>query len=234
MFCSYAVKTDVSVNIFKITRLITTRTSPKSEDDDRICERCSNESSSPMFEARQPELLQEFHHRGFLIEREEQYDDSDTDLENESNFDMGVLESHMVSIFGHDLGLVARMIPEVHTRMLLSRIEEGTSCAGSESSTSPGISQSSQGQSSVSKNSNPTPSLHRLKRRRDSDHPDDNDQNDGFKKPRPKIFQNRKLGPCFACPFYKRNPQKYRVSKETGLKYRTCIGPGSHELRRLK
>jgi hypothetical protein len=187
-----------------------------------------------MFEARQPELLQDFHHRGCSIECEEQYDDSDTDLENKSNFDMGVLESDMVSIFGHDLGLIARMIPEVHARMLLSRIEESTSYAGSESSTSPGISQSSQGRSSVSTNSNPTPSLPRPKRRRDPDHPDENDQNDGFKKPRPKIIQNRNRGPCFACPFYKRYPQKYRVSKETGLKYRTCIGPGNPELRRLK
>ena len=187
-----------------------------------------------MFEARQPELPQEFHHRGRSIECEEQYDDSDTDLENKSNFDLGVLESDMVSIFGHDLGLIARMIPEVHARMLLSRIEESTRYAGSESSTSPGISQSSQGRSSISTNSNPTPSLPRPKRRRDPDHPDENDQNDGFKKPRPKIIQNQNRGPCFACPFHKRYPQKYSVSKETGLKYRTCIGPGNPELRRLK
>lgn len=187
-----------------------------------------------MFEARQPELPQEFHHRGRSIECEEQYDDSDTDLENKSNFDLGVLESDMVSIFGHDLGLLARMIPEVHARMLLSRIEESTGYAGSEYSTSPGISQGSQRRSSVSTNSNPTPSLSHLKRRRDPDHPDENDQNDGFKKPRPKIIQNQNRGPCFACPFHKRYPQKYSVSKETGLKYRTCIGPGNPELRRLK
>jgi hypothetical protein len=187
-----------------------------------------------MPEARQPELLQDFHQRGCSIEGEEQNDDSDGDHENESNFNMGILESNMVSIFGRDLGLAARMIPEVHAHMLLSRIEESTSYAGSEYSTSPGISQGSQGWSSVSTNSNPTPGLSSLKRRRDPDHPDDNDQNDGFKKPRPKIIQNRNRGPYFACPFYKRNPQKYRASTETGLKYRTCIGPGNPELRRLK
>ena len=187
-----------------------------------------------MLEARQPDLFQDFHHHGFSIKCGEQYDDSDADLENKSNFDMGVLESDMVSIFGHDLGLIARMIPEVHARMLLSRIEEITSYAGSESSTSPGISQSSQGQSSVSTTSNSMPSLPTPKRRRDPDHPDENDQNDGFKKPRRKTIQNQNRGPCFACPFYKRYPQKYRVSKETGFKYRTCIGPGNPELRRLK
>ena len=187
-----------------------------------------------MFEARQPELLQDFHHRSFSIECEELYDDSDTDPGNESNLDMGVLESDMISIFGHDLELIARMIPEVHARMLLSRNEESTSYAGSESSSSPGISQSSQGRSSASTNSNPTPSLPRPKRRRDPDHPDENDQNDGFKKPRPRIIQNRNRGPCFACPFYKRYPQKYCVSRETGLKYRPCMGPGNPELRRLK
>jgi hypothetical protein len=187
-----------------------------------------------MFEARQPEILQDFRHRGRSIECEEQYDESDTDLENESNFNMGVLEADIVSIFGPELGLAARMIPEVHARMLLSRGEESTSYAGSEYSTSPGISQSSQGRSSVSTNGNLTPSMSRLKRRRDPDHPDDNDQNDGFKKPRPKIIQNGNRGPCFACPFYKRYPQKYSVSTETGLKYRTCMGPGNPELRRLK
>ena len=187
-----------------------------------------------MFEARQPECLQDLHSRGCSIECEEEYDDSDTDLENESNFDVGVFESDIVSIFGHDLGLAARMIPEIHARLLLARIEVSTNYAGSESSTSPGISQTSRGRSSASTSNNPPPSLPRLKRRRDPDHPDDNDPNDGFKKPRPKIIQNRNRVPCFACPFYKAFPQKYNVSEETGLKYRTCIGPGTPELRRLK
>jgi hypothetical protein len=117
-----------------------------------------------MPEARQPELLQDFHNSGRSIDGEEQYDDSDTDLENDSNFEMGILESDMVSIFGHDLGLVARMIPDVHARMLLSRIEESTRNACSEYSMSPGISQGSQGQSSMSINSTLTPSLSRLTR----------------------------------------------------------------------
>jgi hypothetical protein len=160
----YAAQTNVSITLFKDTRLISIRTSPESEDDDRTCERCSHEAPSPTPEVRQPELLQDFHNRDRSIESEEPYDDSDTDLENESNFNMGVLESDMVSIFGHDLGLVARMIPEVHARMLLSRIEESTSYAGSEYSTSPGISQGSQRWSSVSTNSNPAPRRQRSKR----------------------------------------------------------------------
>lgn len=97
----------MSVTLFKITRLISIRTSPKSKDDDRTYGRCSHEAPSPIFEARQPELLQDFRSRGCSIECEEQCDDSDTDLENESNFDISALESDMMSIFGNDFGLAA-------------------------------------------------------------------------------------------------------------------------------
>ena len=37
-----------------------------------------------------------------------------------------------------------------------------------------------------------------------------------------------------ACPFYKHDPTTYRPSIDTGVKYRTCLGPGFSSISRLK
>ena len=41
-------------------------------------------------------------------------------------------------------------------------------------------------------------------------------------------------GVKFACPFYKRDSQKFRANDKTGGRYRACAGPGWESVARIK
>jgi len=190
----------------------------------------------PISEARGPEALQDSQSNADSFEYEGESKDRDTGLDDGSlKYRMGVLESDITSVLSHDLGLAAHLIPRFHARLQPDFLTESTSYAGSESSSAPEASKNFQGLSSIATNSITNSNFQQRKRGRDPDDPGENGQNDGFKKPRPKFDQNqnRRLG--FACPFHKRLPQKYCVSADPeSRKYRTCLGPGYSELRRLK
>lgn len=59
--------------------------------------------------------------------------------------------------------------------------------------------------------------------------PDDDDGGGGRKRRRraPPALDKVTIGPCFACPFFKRNPEKHR-------KWRSCAGPGWKTVHRMK
>jgi hypothetical protein len=53
--------------------------------------------------------------------------------------------------------------------------------------------------------------------------------------PQPKRISTSHVGGVkFACPFYKRDPQKFRVNDKTGGRYRACAGPGWDSVARIK
>jgi hypothetical protein len=74
--------------------------------------------------------------------------------------------------------------------------------------------------------------LQRRKHIRDPDEEDEARRNRGSKRPRKRFGPDspRPLG--FACPFYRKDPEKYVVA--TDIKYRTCGGPRPYEVRRIK
>ena len=61
------------------------------------------------------------------------------------------------------------------------------------------------------------------------------DGNGGKKqKNTPSDITNCELDAQLACPFHKYNPIKYCPNLDTGVKYRTCLGPGFSSISRLK
>ena len=61
------------------------------------------------------------------------------------------------------------------------------------------------------------------------------DDNDGKKKKNnPPVTKDCEPDLQLACPFHKYDPIKYCPNSDTGVKYRTCLGPGFHSINRLK
>ena len=61
------------------------------------------------------------------------------------------------------------------------------------------------------------------------------DGNDGKKqKSSSSDITNCELDPKLACPFHKHDPTKYCPNIDSGVKYRTCLGPGFSSISRLK
>jgi hypothetical protein len=69
---------------------------------------------------------------------------------------------------------------------------------------------------------------------RDSSSPND-DGNGRRKKPNQESpLRKAVIDKLFACPFYKHDPQKYRMNNLTGRTYRSCEGPGWKSTARIK
>ena len=153
-----------------------------------------------------------------------------------------ILESDLLYVLREHLNIAAHLIPQIHRALNieLPRDTEGYySTPFYEHTTNP----SAQGPSPISSNGglNPIPNAEPRKHERSSDE-DDEDNGDGSKRPRQDSgeilgnFSGRisRRRPTFACHFHKLNPDKYGGRAWTDRKFRTCIGPGPTELRRLK
>jgi hypothetical protein len=149
-------------------------------------------------------------------------------------------ESHLLYILRGDLDLAARLIPEFHRRVNIEFSGSGEyyhSAASHEQNANASVQEASITSSNGSAYVNSD--IGSLKRGRSSE--DDEEDNDGgSKRPRPdpgqisRNFASPPSGrrPTFACHFHKFNPEKY--GPLTNRKFRTCIGPGPSELRRIK
>jgi hypothetical protein len=153
-----------------------------------------------------------------------------------------ILESNLLYILRDNLDLAARLIPEIHRRL---NIEQSGDTEGyySTPSSQHTANQSTQGPSPRSPNdwTKAITNIEPRKRGRSSDE-EEEDNDDDSKRSRqnprkiPDDFSTRGLErrPTFACHFHKFNPSKYGGRAWTDRKFRTCIGPGPTELRRIK
>jgi hypothetical protein len=165
---------------------------------------------------------------------EGEYDDSFTEDESESPTTL--LDSRLFMVLGHDLELAARLIPRIHALIQYSFASEDSAVRvvpsqgpGETTQTSP----SSVGGNAVTASSSvKRTDLQHRKHKRISDEEDEARRNGGPKRPRKKFGPNSPRPPGFACPFFKKDPEKYAAGIDR--KYRTCSGPRSHELRRIK
>ncbi|KAH8769771.1 hypothetical protein BGZ57DRAFT_954771 [Hyaloscypha finlandica] len=165
------------------------------------------------------------------------FDETDHEalIESESESRTALLDSRLLSVLRYDLELAARLIPRIHARIqwrFASKkigVTVVPSQAGEGGHTSPSTVSSSS--PAVSRTVNPT-DLQRRKHIRDPDEEDEARRNRGSKTPRKRFGPDspRPLG--FACPFYRKDPEKYVVA--TDIKYRTYGGPGPYEVRRIK
>ncbi|KAH8656116.1 hypothetical protein BGZ60DRAFT_417808 [Tricladium varicosporioides] len=173
---------------------------------------------------------------------------------------MPILEGHLLSILHNHLDLAACLIPEIHRRMNLHQdLTSGSSTASHEripggsvqrlagstfatsrTGTSSGLGQGSSDTTSFSLSIFNTSAMRLQKRRRGFNESEQQSDEEGSKRPKPDPpstndfdgLQRRKRKSTYACHFHKFNPGKY--GPWTNVKYRTCIGPGPIELRRIK
>ncbi len=147
---------------------------------------------------------------------------------------MNSIATDLLSVLGHDLALLARLLPQIHASLQAQLCYENTSYAGSDYNTGmDNVGDCGSLASSKTRKSSTSSSLG--KRGRDEREPDDDEDNgnDGLPKKlrgRPEPTETR--GVRYACPFHKRDPNFY--STATGTRYRSCSGPGQTEVRRLK
>jgi hypothetical protein len=208
---------------------------------DELCDTCSQNqpsasTSSKIPNTYSPQNLGSINRDAeYDAESDENYSDSESNEAESLNDTFMAIESQIISVLGHDMGLAARLIPQIHAQLQFGSSSENTSCVGSEES-STAREPESDSLISSSITSRKSTSSHQKRNRDDGDQDDTEDGrgNDGFKKLRPRAEQNENTGLRFACPFHKRWPQKYCVSMTTGSKYRSCLGPGFLEARRLK
>jgi hypothetical protein len=142
----------------------------------------------------------------------------------------------LFGVLGHDMELAARLIPRIHAQIQCNFTSEDIAVRVAPSQRPGETGQASP--TSVSCNAATTPSPVKRtdpqlrKHKRNSDEEDEARKNGGSKRPRKKFGPNSPRPPGFACPFFKKDPEKYVAGID--IKYRTCAGPGSHELRRIK
>jgi len=182
-------------------------------------------------------------------------DDDEVDSEDDDEWsgENDEMDATIIAAVNGDLALAAVLIPFLHRDLrsaVQSKVEnwqyhaaagENVSTTGNSSAGGNG-SNSSQGES---------PSGNKKRRRSDSrprgrkDEEDDDEDNggddggidgDGHDLPG---SPNQAL-PLLACPFYKRDPQKYNIQHITSrgqakkTDYRSCAGPGFKSIQRLK
>jgi hypothetical protein len=173
----------------------------------------------------------------YETESDESYSRSDP---SEANFFADIMTSiatDLLGVLGHDMTLLARLLPQIHASLQARLCDENTSYAGSDYNTG-GDSMGECGSlaSSKTRKSSTSSSLGkrgRNERKQDDDGDDDDDgENERPKKPREKYEPNENRGLRYACPFHKRWPDIY--TNLEGTKYRSCSGPGQTEVRRLK
>jgi hypothetical protein len=161
--------------------------------------------------------------------------DHDGFMESESESLTAILDSHLFAVLGHDLELAACLIPRIHSLIQWSFTFEDIAVRvvpsqgpGETGQTSPSVSGSTSTASSTVKSTD----YQRRKHKRDSEEEEEARRNGGSKRPRKRFGPNSPRLPGFACPFYRKDPEKYVPA--TDIKYRTCMGPGPVELRRIK
>lgn len=150
---------------------------------------------------------------------------------------MTSIATDLLSVLGHDMALLARLLPQIHTFLQARLCYGNTSYGGSDYNTG-GDSMGECGSLASSKTRKSSTSSSSGKRGRDyreqDDEHDERDdgENDRSKKPRGDSEPNENINLRYACPFHKRWPHKYTIVNAT--KYRSCSGPGQIEVRRLK
>jgi len=150
------------------------------------------------------------------------------------------LESRVLAVLGHDLELAARLIPQIYSQLRVDLIQEATEYtsapAHNGSSTSRGTPGDLSSILSPQSQSNAQNGSQKGKHPRgvgeDDDDDDDEERERSPKTPRIDSNTNSAPHPTFACPFYKKDSQKYGPLSQK--RYQKCIGPGPTELRRIK
>lgn len=147
-----------------------------------------------------------------------------------------VLESRLLSVLCHDLGLAARLIPQIHHLVQLGHdLEASSGSTEVPADGSDGASESTTAQGGLNTPLSTPATIEgttrRRKRGQESDQ--DEDQDDGSpKRQRSKPPHDLVRQSDFACHFHKMNPRKYNPL--TNRKYLHCICPSPSELRRTK
>ena len=146
---------------------------------------------------------------------------------------MASITKDLLSVLGHDMALLARLLPQIHTSLQAQLCYENNSYAGSDyNNGADSIGDYGNLASWTTRKSSTTSSLGKRSRDgREEDDERDDGENEHPKKPsRPQSNDNN--GVRYACPFHKRWPDIY--TNAVGTKYRSCSGPGQVEVRRLK
>lgn len=181
---------------------------------------------------------------GSDTEVETEYYDSDIesstsiDMSSDTDYLVRVMESRLLFALCHDFDLACRLIPSVHvlaqgllrcgtTKHILTQRGKGSEPQQT-SGTCSKLSESDRQKTSPS---------HSQKCGLDPDDPDEPDKYNGQKSNRRQKRRKTISGeamPTFACPFYKKDPQKYNHWNDP--KYRTCSRPNAphDDVRRLK
>jgi hypothetical protein len=172
---------------------------------------------------------------------ETESDESDSRSDHyEANFFedmMASIATDLLGVLGHDMTLLARLLPQIHASLQARLRCENTNYAGSDFNTGrDSMGESGSLESSKTRKSSASSSLGkhgREEREQDDDREDDDDsENERPKKPRGRSEPKENRGPRYACPFHKRRPHIY--TNLEGTRYRSCSGPGQTEVRRLK
>ncbi|TAQ86010.1 hypothetical protein B7494_g5663 [Chlorociboria aeruginascens] len=168
-------------------------------------------------------------------ESENELENDDDELNNNVEDDqagmatvMNTLESYLHSVLSHDPELVARLIPGIYSQLQLGlgRVVYKTA-PSRESSRSSGSNKSMQLSSTTPGNIRSD-----SQRNNNGDNPEDRREDSSSKRQKKDSDEDSVQRPGFACHFHKRYPERYctRYNKN----FRTCMGPGSPELRRMK
>jgi hypothetical protein len=170
----------------------------------------------------------------YETESEQSYSDSEYSEAALFADTMASIATDLLSVLGHDMTLLARLLPQIHTSLQARLYYENTSWAGSGYHTGgDSIGECGSLASSTTRKSSTSSSLGKRGRdEREEDDDDDDGEHEHPKKPRKKPEPSENTGARYACPFHKRWPHIYTNVKET--KYRSCSGPGQTEVRRLK
>jgi hypothetical protein len=207
--------------------------------EEGLCDECSrNDQGVTATSPEPPGSIQDFKtdSQSPSYETESEASDSasqlhETDLLKET---MAAIALDLLDILGHDMVLLARLMPQIHTNLQQCLCIENASYAGSDYGAGGDSTGEFGGLASSDSRKSSTSSSHRKRGRDDKEEDDERDDGDSerFKKPKGKPESNENKGPRYACPFHKRWPQKY--TNLEGTKYRSCSGPGQVEVRRLK
>jgi hypothetical protein len=157
---------------------------------------------------------------------------------DEAAFFAGTMTSigtDLLGVLGHDMILLARLLPRIHDSLKAQLCYENVGYTGNDYNNG-GDSTGEGGSLASSKTRKSSTSSSLGKHGRDeseqNDDRDDDAENERPKKQRgePEPRENRVLR--YACPFHKWRPHIY--TSVNGTRYRSCSGPGQTEVRRLK
>lgn len=183
-------------------------------------------------------------------------DDDDDEDDNWSGQDYN-LEARILEALDYNLPLAAHLIPLLHQAMyaefatnITQKVgpwrQDVTTCAPAAGGSS---SQKSPSSGAPTNNSNNDPrkrqrnfglgqDMREADEEADEDEDDDDDNRDPKRLKDEPDSPGRSPHPLLACPFHKRDPQKYSIQHEMVENarksvYRTCAGPGFKSIQRL-